>query len=110
MIKNTLISAFAITSTLLSPQIFAAVDANAASVMLYQSCDDGSGGTLDNCFTDSLAMFDWVDNTRNPSSLAPLEVKVGPGTFTQSNFNVPRWLCDAGEGHGNENGAANSLV
>lgn len=59
----------------------AALDPTASVVLLRQSCNDGAGGTLNNCFIQSSAMLDWVWNVRNPSSTAPLMVEIGPGTY-----------------------------
>lgn len=64
-----------------SHNISAAIDPAAAVVLLRTSCNDGAGGTLNNCFTSSDTLIDWVWNTRNPSATAPLLVEIGPGAF-----------------------------
>ena len=71
-----LIGCFAFSSSAL-----AAIDPQASVALLRTSCNDGAGGTLNNCFTASNTLLDWVWNTRNPSATAPLLVEIGPGTF-----------------------------
>lgn len=59
----------------------AAIDNAASVVLLRTSCDDGAGGTLNNCFTDMSAVTSWITNTRKPNDASPLAVNIGPGTF-----------------------------
>lgn len=66
---------------LTSLNVSAAVDSAAPVVLLRTSCNDGSGGTLNNCFTDIEGVTDWIRNTRMPNSSTPLAVEIGPGTF-----------------------------
>ncbi len=62
--------------------VSAAIDPAASVVLLRASCNDGSGGTLNNCFTDMDAVTDWITNTRMPNSSIPLVVEIGPGNFS----------------------------
>jgi hypothetical protein len=64
----------------------AAIDNAASVVLLRTSCNDGAGGTLNNCFTDTSTLMSWIANTRNPkpSDSAPLTVQVGAGKFAGS--------------------------
>jgi hypothetical protein len=66
-----------------SHNLFAAIDPAASVVLLRKSCNDGAGGTLNNCFTTLGALNSWI-TTRNPSTTNPLQIEVGPGTFTGS--------------------------
>jgi hypothetical protein len=62
---------------------FAAIDPAATVVLLRTSCNDGTGGTLNNCFTTMSSLITWISNTRQPSAASPLVVEIGPGTFGQ---------------------------
>lgn len=59
---------------------YAVVDANAPVVTLRTTCQEGPA-TLNNCFTSTAAVTDWINTTRLPSDSAPLLVEVGPGSF-----------------------------
>jgi hypothetical protein len=74
-------SAVALFSLFFSSSVSAAIDPAASVVLLRTSCNDGAGGTLNNCFTNLGALNSWV-TTRNPSTSNPLQIEVGPGTFT----------------------------
>ena len=56
-------------------------DAAAENVMVKQSCDNGSGGLVTNCFTTFSELTNWMNNTRSPNINNPLRVDIGPGTF-----------------------------
>lgn len=74
--------AIALIGCLIFPySVSAATDPAASVVMLRKSCNDGAGGTLNNCFTATNTLLDWVWNTRNPTATAPLLIDIGPGTF-----------------------------
>ncbi len=62
----------------------AAIDNAASVVLLRTSCNDGAGGTLNNCFITTNTLVSWVANTRNPkpNASAPLTIEIGPGTFS----------------------------
>ncbi|GAB4507378.1 MAG: hypothetical protein Tsb0026_02570 [Sulfuricaulis sp.] len=60
---------------------FAAIDPAAPVVLLRTSCNDGAGGTLNNCFTAMSSLITWIDGTRHPNAANPLVVEIGPGTF-----------------------------
>jgi hypothetical protein len=62
----------------------AAIDPAASVVLVRTSCNDGAGGTLNNCFTDPVSVNTWMNNTRKPTQLNPLEVQFGPGIFGQA--------------------------
>ncbi len=62
----------------------ATIDPAASVVQLRTSCDDGSGGELDNCFTYVPDLTAWLKNTRLPSADSPLEVHIGQGTWSAS--------------------------
>lgn len=66
-----------------SHSLFAAIDPAASVVLLRTSCNDGAGGTLNNCFTGLGSLNTWI-STRNPSPTTPLRVEVGPGSFSGS--------------------------
>jgi len=90
-------------STILTLSIssaYAAIDPTATSVMLRTSCDDGSGTTLNNCFTDETTMMTWIKSTRQPSAGDSVVVEIGPGTY-----NRIEWLCGPDEGHVSFRGA-----
>lgn len=78
-----------------SHNLFAAIDPTASVVLLRTSCNDGAGGMLNNCFTNTGALVSWIVSARNPkpSASAPLTVEVGPGTFNALNL-----TCDASTG------------
>lgn len=61
----------------------AAIDPAAPVVLLRTSCNDGAGSTLNNCFTDPIALNDWMWLTRKPTDAAPLSVEIGPGRYGQ---------------------------
>jgi hypothetical protein len=63
-----------------SHNISAAIDPAASVVLLRTSCDDGAGGTLNNCFTSLGDLNTWVV-TRNPSPTNALRIEVGPGSY-----------------------------
>lgn len=70
-------------SLVFSHNLFAAIDPAASVVLLRTSCNDGAGGTLNNCFTSLGALNSWV-TTRNPSPANPLRIEVGPGSYSGS--------------------------
>jgi hypothetical protein len=37
---------------LLTTNVYASIDPDASTILLQKSCDDGTGGTLDNCFVE----------------------------------------------------------
>lgn len=91
--------AIALVGCLALPHVVSAATDPAASVVLLRtSCNDGSGGVLNNCFTSSDTLLDWVWNTRNPTAAAPLLVDVGPGTYGSL-------TCPAGKGNVTFHGA-----
>jgi hypothetical protein len=60
------------------------VDPNASVVHLRTSCALPGGAALDNCFTSTSAVTDWLWNggrNSEPSSLDQVAVHVGPGDF-----------------------------
>jgi hypothetical protein len=59
----------------------AAIDSAAPVVLLRTSCNDGTGGTLNNCFTSTSDVVNWIVNTRQPTASSRLAVEIGPGTF-----------------------------
>lgn len=59
----------------------AAIDNAATKVLLQTSCDNGAGGTLDNCFTTTADLVSWTTTVRRPNADNPLTVQIGPGTF-----------------------------
>jgi hypothetical protein len=61
--------------------VAAAIDPAAPVVLLRTSCNDGAGGTLNNCFDNSGDLLGWIFGIRNPSATLPLLVEIGPGTF-----------------------------
>ena len=80
--KSLLFSSGLILSALFaSAPAQAVVDNNAAQVLLRSSCTE-NGATIDNCFDDLNTLNTWIWNTRYPSPVTPLNVEVGPGTFT----------------------------
>lgn len=79
--KILLSTAMLLPAILTSANISAAIDNNAASVLLRKSCTENSA-TIDNCFDDLNTLNGWIWNTRNPSPPAPLNVSIGPGKFT----------------------------
>lgn len=66
------------------PAVYAVIDNNASVVKLRTTCQEGTT-TLDNCFTDSGQLSNWIHGTRSPapSAAAPLLVEIGPGIFGQ---------------------------
>jgi hypothetical protein len=61
----------------------AAIDPNAAEVLLRTSCTE-NGVTIDNCFSSMTTLNTWIWNTRHPgqtSGRTPLLVSIGPGKF-----------------------------
>lgn len=73
-----LILAFVFAS--LSPLASAAIDDNAATVLLRTSCTENNTA-LDNCFQTTNELSIWMLLTRRPNAAAPLKVDMGPGTF-----------------------------
>lgn len=66
----------------------AEIDDNAPVVKLRYDdpsiADDGcmeAGTLLDNCFTTTSDLVDWIVNTRQPTASSRLIVEIGPGTF-----------------------------
>jgi len=99
MLKKLLI----LSATILSLTITnanASIDSNASSVQLLTSCDNGSGGVLNNCFDNQTVLMDWIKNTRNPSATNSMVVEIGAGTFQRI-----EWLCKPGEGYVSFRGA-----
>ncbi len=85
------VTAFSFTSF----DVSAAVDPAATVVLLRTSCNDGSGGTLNNCFTATSGLVSWITSTRSPkpNASAPLTVQIGPGAFSPLNL-----TCNASAG------------
>lgn len=84
-----------------SSNAIAAIDNNAAVVLLQQSCTE-NGVTLDNCFEDIGTLDNWTWNTRFPSPTQPLKIQIGPGTFTGSfTCNGSGFVTISGSGVGN---------
>ena len=52
----------------------------ADTILLRTSCDNGSGGVLNNCFQDLTSLNQWVAG-QVPSPANPLRIEIGPGTF-----------------------------
>lgn len=73
----------AATILVLSSPVNAAIDDNAEIVQLRKSCTV-AGETLDNCFTNTATLTQWMADTRKPNANSPLKVNIGPGTFTES--------------------------
>lgn len=87
---------YSLTSCLFlgSATINAAIDASAENVQVSLTCLEGNA-SLDNCFTNLADLSGWINNTRRPDSSSPLQVNVGPGSFTG-----PLQLsCDAASGY-----------
>ncbi len=90
------VSAILISTT----HVQAAISPTAPTIYLQTSCDNGSGGTIDNCFTDETIMMNWIKDTRNPNPASPLTVEIGPGTYQRI-----EWLCTANQGYTSFRGA-----
>lgn len=58
----------------------AAIDNNAPAVKLQTSCTE-AGVALNNCFTSTGTLTNWIRTTRLPNKNVPLVVNIGPGTF-----------------------------
>lgn len=73
----------------------ASIDVDASIILLRTSCEEVPGITLNNCFTNTDSLVNWIANTRNPkpSASAPLTVQIGPGTFGALSL-----TCTASEG------------
>ena len=85
----------------MSSYSFAAIDDDAAVVLLQQSCTE-NGATIDNCFEDISTLDNWTWNTRFPSPTQPLKIQIGPGTFTGSfTCNGSGFVTISGSGVGN---------
>jgi hypothetical protein len=56
----------------------AVIDPDAEIVLLRQDCTG-----LDDCFTTTASLTDWITVTRAPTALTPLLVDIGPGQFGQ---------------------------
>lgn len=94
---------FVVVSAVFSLTTFsahAAIDPAASSVLLRTSCDDGAGGTLNNCFNSPGALMNWIKGTRYPSATDTLAVDIGPGIYQRI-----EWLCAPGAGHVSFRGA-----
>lgn len=74
-------------NSLLSNIIDPHIAPDAAVVHLMKDCTDADGNTMDNCFEDTVDLTDWIAQTRLPDAAAPLEVRIGPGTFEE--FVIP---------------------
>ena len=59
---------------------FAAVDPAASVILLRTSCNDGAGGTLNNCFTKTGLVRNYIYAQRADKT-AKLLIDIGPGTF-----------------------------
>jgi hypothetical protein len=99
--KILLCIGFFLSVMLFNTNVYAAIDSNAATVLLRTSCNE-NGATIDNCFDDLNTLNSWVWNTRYPSPTSPLKVDVGPGTFTGSfTCNGSGFVTISGAGMGN---------
>lgn len=94
----------AVATFITSFAVAAGVATDASVVLLRTSCNDGAGGTLNNCFTTTSGVKQWIVNTRSPkpSASAPLIVEVGPGTFDRfaltCNSALPGFITIHGSG------------
>jgi hypothetical protein len=86
-----LIAVFGFTSFSAS----AAVDPAAPAVQVHPTCDDGAGGTMNNCFDDMGALTSWLKATRRPNEQSPLVVNISAGTFGPITLSGPNYKCDA---------------
>jgi hypothetical protein len=62
----------------------AIIDNNAPVVQLRDPANGGcieAGVELNNCFTVTESLNEWIKNTRQPTASSPLLVEIGPGTF-----------------------------
>ena len=59
----------------------AAIDPLASVVLLHTTCNDGAGGTLNNCFVTMPDLTSWLKTTRRPNQQNPVVVNIGAGTF-----------------------------
>lgn len=92
-------SMFLITS-LISFEVRAAVDSDAAIINLRTSCTE-NGNTVDNCFTNLPEMNTWIWNSRMPApdATSPLKINIGPGTFNGT------FTCDSEPWNGKNYGS-----
>ena len=75
------LAVFAFCTITLSAVAYAAPDASAPVVYLRTDCTEGGVGLV-NCFTTMDSLVTWINNTRHPSATNPLDVEIGPGTFS----------------------------
>lgn len=66
---------------LCSTGVSAAVDPAAAVIKVRKICTE-NGVTLNNCFTNLTDLANWMASARKPNTSSPLQVEMGPGTFT----------------------------
>lgn len=78
---------------LISFSASAAIDPAASVVLLRTSCNDGAGGTLNNCFVSMPSLISWLKATRRPNEQNPVAVNIGAGTFGPINITGPN-KCD----------------
>ena len=63
----------------------AANDPNAAVVKLRTSCLENNY-TLNNCFTTTSALQNWIN--ASPSTVGPISVEIGPGTLKNGSYTL----------------------
>lgn len=90
-----------VVSAIFYPSISsAAIDDNAPTVQVLKSCIDSGGSTIDNCFTDTWELTNWMKNTRKPNSSSPLKVNIGPGDFDSTNHTAQlKMICNPSDGY-----------
>jgi hypothetical protein len=82
-----------VTSLITATAAHAVNDNNATTVKLQTSCTEG-GVQQNNCFSSMNALVAWIEYIRLPNKDAPLQVNIGPGTFTRLAL-----TCDAPGGY-----------
>lgn len=93
LIQYTVSSALILYSSS-SLAVFSA-DSTAETVAVKQSCDNGSGGIINNCFSTLPELTSWMKSTRKPDATKPLQVNIGTGTFA----GPLRLVCDSTTGY-----------